>query len=168
MNPFFDQCHQHLIMKNLKSTFRILFCILTFTAAVKQVSAQPDNPTVKAEINQANQKFEQIYVSSGGSGIAVLYAKDAIVMPPNADMITTSDGIGKFWKGAFDSGIKKFSLEALTVQSVGDGAVETGKFTLYGADGKQVDTGKYIVFWKKENNEWKLFRDIWNSSPQAK
>jgi ketosteroid isomerase-like protein len=35
--------------------------------------------------------------------------------------------------------------------------------------GKVVDRGKYIVIWKREQGQWKLHRDIWNTSmPPAK
>ncbi len=32
-----------------------------------------------------------------------------------------------------------------------------------GDGSKNVDKGKYIVVWKKENGDWKVWRDIWNS-----
>jgi ketosteroid isomerase-like protein len=34
-------------------------------------------------------------------------------------------------------------------------------------DGKQIDKGKYIVLWKKEDGKWKLFRDCYNSDLPA-
>jgi hypothetical protein len=34
-------------------------------------------------------------------------------------------------------------------------------------DGSILDTGKYIVIWKRENGAWKWHRDIWNSSRPA-
>jgi ketosteroid isomerase-like protein len=120
------------------------------------------------EINNANKQFEQVYISSGGAGVAAFYEKDAKVLPPNSGMIENNDDIGKFWKGVFDAGVKKFSLTALTVESLGNSAVETGTFILYDANDKQIDAGKYLVFWKKEKDGWKLFRDIWNSSSPAK
>jgi ketosteroid isomerase-like protein len=37
------------------------------------------------------------------------------------------------------------------------------------ASGKQIDRGKYITVWKKQQGQWKLHRDIWNTSmPAAK
>ena len=35
-------------------------------------------------------------------------------------------------------------------------------------DGKHLDHGKYLVFYKKEGGRWKIYRDIWNSSMPAK
>ena len=46
---------------------------------------------------------------------------------------------------------------------------ETAHYEMYGADNKLLDKGKYVVVWKPVNGEWKLYRDIWNSSmPAAK
>jgi ketosteroid isomerase-like protein len=40
---------------------------------------------------------------------------------------------------------------------------EEGEYTFMNNDNKELDRGKYIVLWKKENGEWKLFRDCYNS-----
>ncbi len=155
-------------MKSTKTSWKILLCLIVFLEFTAHATAQTDNAKVKEEIDAANKQFEQVYISSGGAGVAAFYAKDAKVLPPNSEMIENNDDIGKFWKGVFDAGVKKFSLTALTVQSLGNGAVETGKFIIYDANDKQIDAGKYLVFWKKEKDGWKLFRDIWNSSTPAK
>jgi ketosteroid isomerase-like protein len=49
----------------------------------------------------------------------------------------------------------------------GDLAAETGKYDLTGADGTVLDSGKYVVVWKREGGHWKLHRDIWNTSMPA-
>jgi ketosteroid isomerase-like protein len=46
----------------------------------------------------------------------------------------------------------------------GDTAVEVGRYTLSGEGGQVLDTGKYVVIWKKEDDAWRYHRDIWNSS----
>jgi hypothetical protein len=30
--------------------------------------------------------------------------------------------------------------------------------------GHVIDKGKYVEIWKKENGEWKIYADIWNTS----
>jgi ketosteroid isomerase-like protein len=141
----------------------MLFLFLAFGLS----SFAQSNKEAWDKINSANQEFVKIFTESGGYGLAALYAKDAMVMPPNSDFVK-SDGIGNFWKGAFDAGVKKVSLETVDVQSSGEIATETGKFTLYDANDKVIDSGKYLVLWKNEDGKWKLFRDIWNSSSPAK
>jgi len=41
--------------------------------------------------------------------------------------------------------------------------VSEDEWKLFIKDGTEVDSGKAIVIWKKEDGEWKLFRDIINS-----
>jgi ketosteroid isomerase-like protein len=40
---------------------------------------------------------------------------------------------------------------------------EEGEVTLETKEGKQIDKGKYIALWKKEDDKWKLFRDCYSS-----
>jgi ketosteroid isomerase-like protein len=61
-------------------------------------------------------------------------------------------------------GIKEAGLETVEVEGHGDTAVEVGKFTLKSEGGQVLDQGKYIVIWKQEEGQWKLHRDIFNSS----
>ncbi len=72
-----------------------------------------------------------------------------------------------FWKSVFDAGIKQAKLETLEVKAMGGSAVEVGKYTLYAEDNQIADSGKYMVSWKKINGQWKLHRDIWNTSLPA-
>lgn len=55
----------------------------------------------------------------------------------------------------------------LTTSSVwgdADLVVEEGGYEMTDKSGTHIDHGKYIVLWKEENGQWKLYRDIWNSS----
>tara|TARA_B100000959_G_scaffold285684_1_gene361281 strand:- start:4739 stop:4918 length:180 start_codon:yes stop_codon:yes gene_type:complete len=55
-------------------------------------------------------------------------------------------------------------LETIEADGHGDKIIEVGKFTLEGAEGQTIDHGKYIVIWKNEDGQWKVHRDIINSS----
>jgi ketosteroid isomerase-like protein len=66
-----------------------------------------------------------------------------------------------------DMGIKAVKLETVEVERDGNTAYEVGTFTLQGAEGQVLDAGKYVVIWKQEAGQWKLHRDIFNSSRPA-
>lgn len=125
-------------------------------------TAKPLDPAILA----ANKAFMQAF-ASGATNMGDLYASDAQLFPPNGSVVTGSAAIGPVWKGAFDSGVKKATLETTETETAGDRIIETGRYILAGADGKALDTGKYIVVWKKEGGTWKLYRDIWNTSMAA-
>ena len=60
---------------------------------------------------------------------------------------------------------KSAKLEIVEVEGMGGTAYEVGKYTLYAEGDQMLDTGKYVVIWKKqEDGQWKLHRDIWNTS----
>jgi ketosteroid isomerase-like protein len=143
------------------------YCLLLLLAATVCQLSQAQSPKIDPAILSANKTFMQAF-SQGATDIGKLYASDAQLFPPNSEVISGNMAIGPFWKGAFDMGIKKATLETTQTEKAGDQIIETGRYTLAGADGKPMDNGKYMVVWKNEGGNWKLYRDIWNSSMPAK
>jgi ketosteroid isomerase-like protein len=95
---------------------------------------------------------------------AAAYTTNAQVFPPNSDVIAGLPGIQTFWQGAMHMGIKAVKLETLEVDGAGQMAHEVGRYTLQGEGDQVIDAGKYVVIWQQEGGQWKLHRDIWNSS----
>ncbi|MBC6990580.1 YybH family protein [Hymenobacter sp. BT491] len=120
--------------------------------------------TLLDEIRHANDQFESSFDRGDVAAIASLYTKEGSLLPPGSGPITGSEAIASFWKGGMDMGIKQVRLHSMEVESFGDTAIELGQYRLNGAEGQQMDHGKYIVMWKKEGNDWKIQRDIWNTS----
>jgi uncharacterized protein (TIGR02246 family) len=108
-------------------------------------------------------KFNQ----GDGAGVAALYTANGQLLPTHSDIVSGTQDIAKFWQGAFDAGIKKAKLDTVEAEGHGDMAHEVGKYTLMGDGDKVLDTGKYVVVWKRQDGKWKLHRDIWNSSQPA-
>ncbi len=55
-------------------------------------------------------------------------------------------------------------LDRLETEAHGDTVNEVGNYKLMVAGGQEADAGKYIVIWKNVAGQWKLHRDIWNTS----
>jgi ketosteroid isomerase-like protein len=140
----------------------IKLCSLFALVLITTVSsfAQKD---MKADIMAANQKFMDAF-AQGATTMSTYYSTDAQLLPPNMESVKGGTAIGTFWKGAYDSGVKKAKLATEEATQNGNQVFEVGQYTLYGADDTQLDTGKYVVIWKKEGGQWKLHRDIWNTS----
>jgi len=45
--------------------------------------------------------------------------------------------------------------------------IETGNYEMRDGGESLIDRGKYVVVWKQINGEWKLYRDIGNTSLPA-
>lgn len=97
-------------------------------------------------------------------GMASLYTNDGMLLPPGADVQSGKQAIQAFWQMVMDMGVKTARLETLEVEDNGEIAIEVGRYNLRGAEGQVIDHGKYIVAWKKDMGQWKLSRDIWNTS----
>ena len=124
------------------------------------VFAQKD---MKADIMAANQKFMDAF-QKGATTMSSYYTTNATLMPPSSEPIQGNTAIGEYWEGGYESGVKRAKLETIDAEMAGTQVIETGRYTLYGANDAQLDAGKYIVIWKQEGGQWKLHRDIWNTS----
>ncbi len=100
-------------------------------------------------------------------GMGKLYTSDGQLLPSNSDFITGTEGIQTFWQAVMDMGIKTAELETVELEGHGDTAIEVGRYTLGGDGGQVLDKGKYVVIWKQDGGQWKLHRDIWNTSMPA-
>ena len=70
--------------------------------------------------------------------------------------------------GFIKAGITKVDFHTTGICGCDSLVAEEGQLKLYIKE-KQVADDKYIVLWKKESGQWKIFRDISNSNlPPAK
>ena len=122
---------------------------------------------IREAIAAANEEFMATFSRGDAEGIAALYTEDAQVLPPNGDFVTGKHAIQAFWQALLDMGIKAAMLEILEVERHDDTAIEVSKFTLQGEGDQVLDRGKCIVIWRHEAGQWKLRRDIFNSSQPA-
>ncbi len=115
----------------------------------------------------ADQTFMTTFSRGDAAGIAALYTEDGQFLPPNSDFVTGKQAIQATFQAIMDRGIKTIKLETVEVEGYGDTASEVGRYTLEGEGGQVLDQGKFIVIWKQEAGQWKLHRDIINTSMPA-
>jgi uncharacterized protein (TIGR02246 family) len=123
--------------------------------------------TVREAIRAADDQFVAAFNRGDAAGVAALYTEQGQLLPPNADFVIGREAIQAFWQGAMDMGIASAKIEILKVEEHGDTAIEVSTFALYAQGGQELDAGKFIVIWKRVGGEWKLHRDIFNSSKPA-
>jgi uncharacterized protein (TIGR02246 family) len=131
------------------------------------MSTTEQQTDVRAAIEAATKQFIDAFRRRDAAGCARVYAEEAAVLPPNAEIVRGRQAIQQAWQGAIDAGLTDGRIETLEVESAGDLAYEVGRLTLYAGENHVADEGKYIVIWKREAGQWKVYRDIWNSSRPA-
>jgi uncharacterized protein (TIGR02246 family) len=122
------------------------------------------------EIKAAHRAFAEAAVRHDLDGIASVFAIDAIIMPPDAEMVEGRDAIRRHWKGILDGGLSGLEINPTGLQVIGDVAIEVGHATLSmaPAGAAVTDTNvKYIEIWKKVRGHWRVYRGMWNARSPA-
>ena len=122
--------------------------------------------TAKAEIVAATKEFNAFFAASDSVGLANLYTQDAKFMMTGAPAISGIENIQSTFSGIIKSGISNADLRTIEVWGTEDLITEEGEYSLFVGE-TEVDQGKYLVLWKKEDGKWKFFRDIFNSNLPA-
>lgn len=128
------------------------------------MATQGNSSEIQAAIKAAYEVFMAAFSRGDSAALADLYTEKGQLLPTGSDVVTGKEAIQNFWQGAMDMGIKSAKLEMIELEELGDTTIEQGKYTLRGGSGNVLDRGKYIVIWKQQAGQWKLHRDIWNSS----
>ena len=151
-------------MKLNRLTFLICTVAIVFLISTNVPLAQRGNAGIRRSIVTTNQEFMAAFARGDGAGIAALYTADGQLLQPNGDIISGRQAIARYWQGAIESGLRRMQLETVEVEGVGRMASEVGRYTVFGGEGQAIETGKYVVLWKREGSRWRLYRDIWNSN----
>ena len=110
---------------------------------------------------------EEAFLRGDADAIALLYTEDAEFFVPGAPVIEGRAAIREVWKTIVGSGGNTVSVDVREVQESADMAYDTGTFTGRAPDGSTLNTGKWIVIWKRQNGAWKIHRDFmhWDIPP---
>ncbi len=119
---------------------------------------------VRLEIDAANRAFEQAFARQDSVAIAELFTTDGRLMPPGAPAIAGRDAIRDFWKVGMSSAVPlRIRITTVDLDTHAMTAIETGTFEVQTEAGLAVDSGKYLVVWKRVGEGWRMHRDIFNS-----
>jgi ketosteroid isomerase-like protein len=116
---------------------------------------------LRAEVEAQNAVFRKALLAGDVEKVASLYTSDAKVIAQGAPIASGRGEIAAFWRGG-SKGVEDLRLDTLAVNPAGEYAIEDGTVTITAADGS-VTTNRYVVVWKRDSGQLRLFRDIWNA-----
>jgi uncharacterized protein (TIGR02246 family) len=128
--------------------------------------ARSDPKAGEQAIRQLVTSWNGYLASQNDSAIALLYADDAVLMPPAMPRVTGRENIRRFWAQIWPlKATLTLTSASIRVTRSGDWAIEEGDWTWSAPSptGDQRDKGKYIVTWARIGDSWKAVQDIWNS-----
>ena len=135
-------------------------------AVAKFTAAGFDMQKARSFIDSINLKFTEEFRSGDSAALAAHYSADAEMLFANSEPIKGKD-ILSAWGSLVRTGLKDFTFVSTDITGSSDLIVETGTYEMKAEDKTLVERGKYVVVWKLVNGEWKLFRDIGNTSMPA-
>jgi uncharacterized protein (TIGR02246 family) len=121
---------------------------------------------VRAEVDEINRQFVEALERGDAASVAALYAEDAVVLPPDAPMISGRAAIEEFWRGLMEAGARGVNLETLRLAGPRDLLHEVGRATItIQPEGGETNTQamKYVVVWERDPaGGLALAVDMWN------
>ncbi|WP_258807504.1 DUF4440 domain-containing protein [Pseudidiomarina sp. CB1] len=135
----------------------ILGACCSFTAHANEAA----EAAIKAAYNDIHQRFLAGDVGDVGSDF---YTEDALFFPPMGGKIDSTEGITQSFAGMLEHGLvlKPVPVE---IEVYGDVAYERGIGYLSNQQGELLSKDDYMVIWKKEEGQWKIYRDLVRGTP---
>lgn len=100
--------------------------------------------------------------------IVMLYAQDAVFLPPNGDRITGRDEIRKLTKAAMDTFTSDLTFQSMKLEHSGDLAYDSGEYrealTNVSDAGVSHGQGNYLMVFKRQpDGSWLIVQQAWTS-----
>jgi proline iminopeptidase len=141
------------------------------TAALKRVPAvAPQSPhaVLRAEIAAVEKQLVEAMNRGDWQAAAEVYSTDALVFAPAAPPLRGRRAIAAFWQAAHGRGLRTVDLQLVDVEQQGEVVLALGKYTIGGPGGQTIDLGKFLAVYRREGSEWRLYRDVFNSSMETR
>lgn len=122
----------------------------------------------REEIDKILSNIEHFSISvmnSDYQSIGLAYTPDAKIFPNNMDIIKGREAIIKYWTPAEGIKTKYHKITPEEIKVIGNEAYDYGYYegTTLRSDGTESNwKGKYVIVWRKIDQEWKIYLDIWN------
>ncbi len=146
-------------MKTILTSLIVSATLIACTSPVPKF----DLENAKKEVEAANRELSDFMAKGDSVGLASAYSADGALMLNNMPAVKGKENLIKLWGSFINVGMSGLEFTTLEVWGDENYITEEGLIVIKAKDGTQLDKGKYIVLWKKENGKWKLHRDISNS-----
>ena len=113
-----------------------------------------------------NTYFSDACVNEDFDKLSSLYSLDGKMFPAGSDAVFGREAIKKRWTQPKGVKLLVHRVTPSEINVIDDYAYEYGSFqkAIQDKSGNESRTnGNYIIIWKKEVDDWKIYLDIWNT-----
>jgi len=152
---------------HLKATWLIAtVCLMACYSCKNQQPNEPESPStgfnlteVRKTIEAIDHQFSVDFKNGDSIALAAHYASDGTL-----GSIKGHENLVKAWGQMIRNAIKEGNpIVEYTINSLssdGEFLAELGKYEFKDNEGNVKDQGKYLLIWKLENGEWKIYKDM--------
>ena len=128
-------------------------------------SSFANNEKERQKILSNTKNFSQAYMDADYDAMAQAYTADGKIFPGNANIIEGQEAIRARWVIKNGSKILHHQVHPEEIKFNGNYAYDYGYYEgkTQSKDGAISEwKGKYVIVWKKVQDDWKMYLDIWN------
>lgn len=119
-----------------------------------------------ADIEAVNASIVKDFNAGKIANMTNLYTKDAIMLPPSSEILSSPAAISKYWTDLKDVGVNEYSLYLVDLKVDGNVAYTTSLWEanrkVAGNDDITMDGNISSVFEKQKDGSWKIKLQSWN------
>lgn len=143
------------------STFLILVVLGCYAHAQEFIGSKIEI----AQILSNTKKFSSYVMNDEYEKIGSSYTSDAKIFPNRTKIIEGTQAIKAYWKHPQDVSITYHKITQSEIKILGNEAYDYGYYEgeTTKANGEIISwKGKYVIVWRKVDDQWKMYLDIWN------
>lgn len=123
---------------------------------------------MRSTVEAANQALRHALAQGSGSAAGALYADDAVLVTPSAELLEGRDAIERFWQAGIEVGIGSIELRPILARGRDPVAYGFGSYRWrVGSSTSETatDDGTYLAIVEREaGRRWKRTLDFFNSA----
>lgn len=158
-------------MKILKPLYFIIASMIFLSSCISQDDKQEienaasafDIKQGEASITQSNRRYMKAFKAADSVEVSNSFSKEAKLMIADTPAIEGRDEIMEYFASIMRKGIRSFDLKSKNIWGDSSILAEEGTYEMSDSNDRTVDKGKYIVLWKPEGGNWKMYRDTYTS-----
>lgn len=111
------------------------------------------------------KEFSKAYVNADYDKLTNFYSTDGKIFPAGADIIVGHQAIKNRWILPKGESIQSHIISPKEIKIIDNYAYDYGYYKGVSTSKKDVTNtfkGKYVIIWRKDGNDWKIYLDIWN------
>ena len=111
------------------------------------------------------KEFSNAYVNADYDKLTKFYCTDGKIFPAGADIIVGHEAIKKRWILPKGESIQSHQISPKEIKIIDNYAYDYGYYKGASTSKKGVTNsfnGKYVIVWRKDGSDWKIYLGIWN------